>query len=108
MTFCVHPSYVMYFLIAKQIYVWKIVQGLVPNLSDPITFSYRRGRTCVLVQNRDLDSFFSSKCFNSNKIELNGQIKIILHLPKSINPVPIYLNLKIVQNLAFLYLENVL
>ena len=32
------------------IYVWKIVDGLVPNLSDPITcsFSDRRGRTCVV------------------------------------------------------------
>ena len=30
------------------IYVWKIVEGLVPNLSDPITCSLsdRRGRTC--------------------------------------------------------------
>ena len=30
------------------IYVWKIVEGLAPNLSDPITcsFSDRRGRTC--------------------------------------------------------------
>ena len=28
--------------------VWKIVEGLVPNLSDPITFSYHRGRTCVV------------------------------------------------------------
>ena len=29
---------------------WKIVEGLVPNLSDPITcsFSDRRGRTCVV------------------------------------------------------------
>ena len=32
------------------IYVWKIVEGLVPNLSDPTTFSFsdRRGRTCVV------------------------------------------------------------
>ena len=30
------------------IYVWKIVEGLVPNLSDPISFSDRRGRTCVV------------------------------------------------------------
>ena len=32
------------------IYVWKIVEGLVPNLSDPITcsFSDRSGRTCVV------------------------------------------------------------
>ena len=32
------------------IYVWKIIEGLVPNLSDPITcsFSDRRGRTCVV------------------------------------------------------------
>ena len=32
------------------IYVWKIVEGLVPNRSDPITcsFSDRRGRTCVV------------------------------------------------------------
>ena len=30
--------------------VWKIVEGLVPNLSDPITcsFSDRMGRTCVV------------------------------------------------------------
>ena len=29
-------------------YVWKIIEGLVPNLSDPITcsFSDRRGRAC--------------------------------------------------------------
>ena len=32
------------------IYVWKMIEGLVPNLSDPITcsFSDRRGRTCVV------------------------------------------------------------
>ena len=32
------------------IYVWKMIEGLVPNLSDPITcsFSDRRGRTCVI------------------------------------------------------------
>ena len=32
------------------IYVWKIVEGLVPNLSDPITCSPsdRRGRACVV------------------------------------------------------------
>ena len=32
------------------IYEWKIIQGLVPNLSDPITcsFSDRRGRACVV------------------------------------------------------------
>ena len=32
------------------LYVWKIIEGLVPNLSDPITspFSDRRGRTCVV------------------------------------------------------------
>ena len=30
------------------IYVWKIIKGLVPNLSNPITFSDRRGRTCVV------------------------------------------------------------
>ena len=30
------------------IYVWKIVEGLVPNLSAPITFSDQRGRTCVV------------------------------------------------------------
>ena len=32
------------------IYVWKIVEGLVPNLSDPSTssFSDRRGRTCIV------------------------------------------------------------
>ena len=30
------------------IYVWKIVEGLVPNLSDPITFSDCRGITCVV------------------------------------------------------------
>ena len=32
------------------IYVWKIIKGLVPNLSDPITcsFSDRRGRACVV------------------------------------------------------------
>ena len=30
--------------------MWKIVEGLVPNLSDPITcsFSDRRGRICVV------------------------------------------------------------
>ena len=37
------------------IYVWKIIEGLVPNLSDPITcsFSDRRERACVvcMVQN---------------------------------------------------------
>ena len=29
---------------------WKMIEGLVPNLSDPITcsFSDRRGRTCVV------------------------------------------------------------
>ena len=47
-----------------------------------------------------------SKCFNlKNKlfcqIDLNGQSKIIPHLPKSINPVTKYLNLKVIQNLAF-------
>ena len=30
------------------IYVWKIIEGLVPNLSDPITFSDHRGRACVV------------------------------------------------------------
>ena len=32
------------------IYVWKIIERLVPNLSDPITcsFSDRRGRACVV------------------------------------------------------------
>ena len=32
------------------IYVWKIIEGLVPNISDPITcsFSGRRGRACVV------------------------------------------------------------
>ena len=32
------------------IYVWKIVEGLVANLSDPITCSLtdRRGRTCIV------------------------------------------------------------
>ena len=32
------------------IYVWKIVEGLVPNLSDPIpcSLSDRRGRTCIV------------------------------------------------------------
>ena len=32
------------------IYVWKIIEGLVPNLSDPITcsFSDSRGRACVV------------------------------------------------------------
>ena len=32
------------------IYVWKTIEGLVPNLSDPITcsFSDRRGRACVV------------------------------------------------------------
>ena len=32
------------------IYVWKIIEGLVSNLSDPITcsFSDRRGRACVV------------------------------------------------------------
>ena len=32
------------------IYVWKITEGLVPNLSDPITCSFldRRGRACVV------------------------------------------------------------
>ena len=32
------------------IYVWKIIEGLVPNLSDPITCSLsdRRGRTCIV------------------------------------------------------------
>ena len=32
------------------IYVWKISEGLVPNLSDPITcsFSDRKGRACVV------------------------------------------------------------
>ena len=32
------------------IYVWKIVEGLIPNLSDPITCSLsdRRGRTCIV------------------------------------------------------------
>ena len=32
------------------IYVWKIIEGLVPNLSDPIicSFSDRRGRACVV------------------------------------------------------------
>ena len=32
------------------IYVWQIIEGLVPNLSDPITcsFSDRRGRDCVV------------------------------------------------------------
>ena len=32
------------------IYVWKIVEGLVPNLSDPITCSLsdHRGRTCIV------------------------------------------------------------
>ena len=31
--------------------MWKIIEGLVPNLSDPITcsFSDRRGRTCVVL-----------------------------------------------------------
>ena len=30
--------------------MWKIVRGLVPNLSDPITWSLsdRRGRTCIV------------------------------------------------------------
>ena len=53
------------------IYVWKIVEGLVPNLSDPITCSLsdRRGRTCIvyhasvgrlgtLKYNRDLEICF--------------------------------------------------
>ena len=32
------------------IYVWKIIEGLVPNLSDPIPcfFSDRKGRACVV------------------------------------------------------------
>ena len=30
------------------IYVWKIVEGLVPNLSDPISIFDRRGRTCIV------------------------------------------------------------
>ena len=32
------------------IYVWKKIEGLVPNLSDPITCSFtdRRGRACVV------------------------------------------------------------
>ena len=32
------------------IYVWKVIEGLVPNLFDPITcsFSDRRGRACVV------------------------------------------------------------
>ena len=32
------------------IYVWKILEGLVPNLSDPITLSFSdcRGRACVV------------------------------------------------------------
>ena len=34
-------------------------------------------------------------------IELNGQIKIIPHLPKSINPVQRYFNLKVLQFLSF-------
>ena len=32
------------------IYVWKIIEGLAPNFSNPITstFSGRRGRSCVI------------------------------------------------------------
>ena len=32
------------------IYIWKIIEGLAPNLSNPITctFSGRRGRSCVI------------------------------------------------------------
>ena len=33
------------------IYVWKIIEGLVPNCSDPITFSFSdgRGRACAVL-----------------------------------------------------------
>ena len=32
------------------IYIWKIIEGLAPNFSNPITstFSERRGRSCVI------------------------------------------------------------
>ena len=32
------------------IYIWKIIEGLAPNFSNPITstFSGRRGRSCVI------------------------------------------------------------
>ena len=32
------------------IYIWKIIEGLVPNFSEPITcsFSNRRGRSCIV------------------------------------------------------------
>ena len=52
------------------IYVWKVVEGLVPNHSDPITcsFSDRRGITCVVCHITSWDLFY--KLFTGNTIEL--------------------------------------
>ena len=66
--------------------MWKIVEGLVLNLSDPITcsFSDRRGRTCVVYHAGDgrlgtLKKFFSSP--NSFRWR---SIRILNRLPRAI------------------------
>ena len=52
------------------IYVWKIIEGLVPNISKPIVCSYsgRRGRSCII-------SSFKSKldCYLKNIADLPGR-----------------------------------
>ena len=65
------------------IYVWKIIEGLVPNLSDPITssFSDRRGRACVVIVCHSGAGGFGTLKYNSFRWR---SIKMFNRLPKSI------------------------
>ena len=80
--------------------LWKSIPIVNHSLCEEIVFTIMVGTWT-----------FFSKCFNLNKIyfyqiELNGQIKIRLHLSKSINPVQIYFNLKVLQNLTLKWVKN--
>ena len=61
--------------------MWKIVEGLVPNLSDPITCSLsdRRGRTCII---------YHAGVFRLGTLKYNNfrwqSIRMFNRLPKAI------------------------
>ena len=55
------------------IYIWKIIEGLAPNISNPITctFSGRRGRSCVISHvNVDRVGTMAYNSFRSRSIRL--------------------------------------
>ena len=63
------------------IYVWKILEGLVPNFGIASTYSYRRGRSCVIPLVRTASSRIKSIRFAS--MGINGP-RLFNHLPHGV------------------------